>query len=207
MRTKDDALIEKMAEAIRAECYECHASSQTAMECRSQHPDCECTRKASAALSIAKPIIRDEALEEAASLADDAFRDGCRRDPLSPTEIGARLRSLFTQDSATQTKASKAMSAFETTMLLIDYGLNPGGLMIPETCPGYTIDDAVADVLSGAHHGRLRAVYSIHGDKCEDVSEEVVNRIAGAWVAGQFVSKQAREFVDYCGCEVREEAA
>ena len=93
-----------------------------------------------------------------------------------------------------------------TTLLKIDYGPKIGE-SFPETMPGYTVEDAVADILSGALHGRLRAVYSIHDGKCEDVSEQVVNRIAAAWVAGQFVSPMAREFVDYCGGDVRERAA
>jgi len=99
------------------------------------------------------------------------------------------------------------MSAFETTLLLIDYGLNPGGLMIPETPPGYTIDDAVSDILSGAHHGNLRAVYAVkEGQPSKVVSEDVANRICAAWIAGQFVSEQAREFVDYMGGEIKEAA-
>ncbi len=99
------------------------------------------------------------------------------------------------------------MSAFETTILLIDYGLNPGNLLIPETPPSYSIDDAVSDILAGAHHGRLRAVYSVkEGQPSRDVSEEVADRIASAWIAGQFVSKMAREFVDYMGGEIKEAA-
>lgn len=95
-----------------------------------------------------------------------------------------------------------------TTLMLIDYG-HPGkhDLKIPETPPGYTIDDAVSDILSGAQHGSLRAVYEVReGERTKDVSEEVANRIAAAWVAGQFVSKHAREFIDYMGREVREAA-
>ncbi len=99
------------------------------------------------------------------------------------------------------------MSAFEVTLLVIDYGLNPSPPLIPETAPGYTIDDAVADILAGAHHGRLRAVYAVkEGEPSRDVSETVADKIAAAWIAGQFVSQQAREFVDYCGGEVKEAA-
>ncbi len=99
------------------------------------------------------------------------------------------------------------MSAFETTLLLIDYGVNPGSWMIPETPPGYTIDDAVSDILSGAHHGRLRAVYAVkEGEPTKVVSEEVADRICAAWIAGLFVSPQAREFVNYMGGEIREAA-
>jgi hypothetical protein len=93
----------------------------------------------------------------------------------------------------------------QTTILQIDYGPKLGE-SFPETVPGFTIDDAVADILAGTHDGRLHAVYSIDGDRCEDVSELVAERIAAAWIAGQFVSPMARAFVDYCGREVREAA-
>jgi hypothetical protein len=93
----------------------------------------------------------------------------------------------------------------QTTLLKIDYGPKLGE-SFPETVEGFTIDDAVADILAGTHDGRLHAVYSIHDGKCEDVSELVVNRICAAWIAGQFVSKMAREFVDYMDGEIREAA-
>lgn len=94
----------------------------------------------------------------------------------------------------------------QTTLMLIDYG-EKLGTFFPETPPGYTIDDALADILAGTHDGRLHAVYSIHDGKCDDVSEEVANRIAAAWVAGMFVSPMARDFVEFLGREVREEDA
>lgn len=93
-----------------------------------------------------------------------------------------------------------------TTLLLIDYGPKLGEFF-PETPPGYTIDDAVADILSGAHHGSLRAVYEVRdGVLPRDASEDVANRICAAWIAGQFVSKMARDFVDYMGGNIREAA-
>lgn len=93
-----------------------------------------------------------------------------------------------------------------TTLLLIDYGHKLGS-SFPETVPGFTLDDAVSDILSGAQHGSLRAVYEVReGERTKDVSEEVANRIAAAWIAGQFVSEQAREFVDYMGGEIQEAA-
>jgi hypothetical protein len=94
----------------------------------------------------------------------------------------------------------------QTTLLKIDYGPKLGE-SFPETVEGFTIDDAVADILAGTHDGRLHAVYSIHDSKCEEVSELVAERIAAAWIAGQFVSPMAREFVDYMGGEVKQEAA
>lgn len=97
----------------------------------------------------------------------------------------------------------------ETTLVLIDYG-HPGkhDLRIPETPPGYLIDDAIDDILSGALHGHVRAVYVVkEGEPTRVVSEEVADKIASAWIAGQFVSPMAREFVDYCGREVKQEAA
>jgi hypothetical protein len=93
----------------------------------------------------------------------------------------------------------------QTTLMLIDYGPKLGE-SFPETVEGFTVDDAVADILAGTHDGRLHAVYSIDGDKCIEVSELVADKICAAWIAGQFVSKMAREFVDYCECEVREAA-
>ncbi len=93
-----------------------------------------------------------------------------------------------------------------TTLLLIDYGPKLGEFF-PETPPGYAVDDAVADILSGAQHGSLRAVYEVReGERTKDVSEEVANRIASAWIAGLFVSPMAREFVDYMGGEIKEAA-
>jgi hypothetical protein len=94
----------------------------------------------------------------------------------------------------------------QTTLMLIDYGPKLG-TFFPETPPGFTLDDAVSDILAGTQIGKLRAVYAVtEGAPSKDVSDEVADRIAAAWVAGQFVSKMAREFVDYCGCEVREAA-
>lgn len=46
----------------------------------------------------AHAVARKAILEEVANVVDDAYRDACRRDPLSPTEIGARLRSLTIQE-------------------------------------------------------------------------------------------------------------
>ncbi|MFA7308312.1 MAG: hypothetical protein WC026_16765 [Hyphomicrobium sp.] len=93
-----------------------------------------------------------------------------------------------------------------TTLLLIDYGPKLGS-SFPETVDGFTLDDAVSDILSGAQHGSLRAVYEVReGERTKDVSEIVADKIAAAWIAGQFVSPMAREFVDYCGREVREAA-
>jgi len=95
-----------------------------------------------------------------------------------------------------------------TTLLLIDYGHPVNhNLCIPETPLGYTLDDALSDILSGAQHGSLRAVYEVReGERTKDVSEEVANRIAAAWIAGQFVSQMARAFVEYMGGNVREAA-
>ena len=93
-----------------------------------------------------------------------------------------------------------------TTLLLIDYGPKLGTLF-PETPTGFTIDDAVSDILAGTQLGKLRAVYAVaEGEPSKDVSEEVADRIAAAWIAGQYVSPMARDFVDYCGREVREAA-
>jgi hypothetical protein len=94
----------------------------------------------------------------------------------------------------------------KTTLVLIDYG-HPGkyDLRIPETLPGYLIEDAVDDILSGALHGHVRGVYVVEeGKPTRVVSEEVADKIAAAWIAGRFVSDEAREFIDYMGREVKE---
>jgi len=93
-----------------------------------------------------------------------------------------------------------------TTLMLIDYGPKLGS-SFPETVDGFTLDDAVSDILSGAQHGSLRAVYEVReGERTKDVSEEVADCIAAAWIAGQFISPMAKEFVDWMGREVREAA-
>jgi hypothetical protein len=97
-----------------------------------------------------------------------------------------------------------------TTLILADFR-QPSShiehLAFHEAVPGYTIDDAVADILSGAHHGRLLAVYTVEeGEPTRVISEEVADRICAAWIAGQFVSPMAREFVDFMGGEIREAA-
>lgn len=93
-----------------------------------------------------------------------------------------------------------------TTLLLVDYGPKLG-TFFPETPPGYTLDDALADILAGTQIGNLRAVYAVaEGEPSKDVSELVADRIAAAWIAGQYVSPMARAFVDYCGRGVREAA-
>lgn len=94
-----------------------------------------------------------------------------------------------------------------TILMLIDYGPKLGS-SFPETVDGFTLDDAVSDILSGAQHGSLRAVYEVReGERTKDVSEEVANRIAAAWIAGQFISPMAKEFIDWMGGEIRERAA
>jgi hypothetical protein len=99
----------------------------------------------------------------------------------------------------------------ETTLILADFR-QPSShiehLAFHEAVPGYTIDDAVSDILSGEKEGFIRAVYVVkEGEPTADVSGQVADKIAAAWIAGQFVSPMAREFVDYCGREVRERAA
>jgi hypothetical protein len=93
----------------------------------------------------------------------------------------------------------------QTTLMKIDYGPKLGEAF-PETREGYTIDDAVSDILAGAPLGLVRGVYSIHDGLCEDVSEIVADRIIAAWNAGQFVSSDAREFVDWCGRQMERAA-
>jgi hypothetical protein len=96
--------------------------------------------------------------------------------------------------------------SLQTTLLKIDYGPKLG-TFFPETPPNFTIDDAVADILAGTQIGKLLAVYTVtEGEPSKDVSELVADKICAAWIAGQFVSKQAREFIDYMGMEIREAA-
>lgn len=97
-----------------------------------------------------------------------------------------------------------------TTLVLADFR-QPSShiehLAFHEAVPGYTIDDAVADILSGEKLGFIRAVYIVkEGEPTRVVSEEVANRICAAWIAGQFVSPQAREFIDWMGRDVKEAA-
>ena len=100
--------------------------------------------------------------------------------------------------------------SLDTTLILADFrGPNEHKekLAFHETFPGYSIDDAVSEILSGEKLGFIRAVYVVkEGEPTRVVSEDVANRIAAAWIAGQFVSPMARDFVDYMGREIKEAA-
>lgn len=103
------------------------------------------------------------------------------------------------------------LNPLETTLILADFrppSSHIEHLAFHEAVPGYTLSDAVSDILSGEKLGLIRAVYVVkEGEPTRVVSKEVADRIAAAWIAGQFVSAEAREFVDYMGREVRERAA
>lgn len=102
------------------------------------------------------------------------------------------------------------IGSLETTLILADFrppSSHIEHLAFHEAVPGYTIDDAVSDILSGEKEGFIRAVYVVEeGKPTRVVSEEVADRIAAAWIAGQFLSPMAREFVNYMGGEIREAA-
>lgn len=103
------------------------------------------------------------------------------------------------------------MMTLETTLILADFRHDHDHrphLAFHEALPGYTIDDAVSDILSGQLNGKIIGVYSIHDGKCEDVSQQVADKIVAAWARSERVSESARDFVDYVGGEIpREEAA
>lgn len=98
-----------------------------------------------------------------------------------------------------------------TTLLVIDYGALPNGRVlgakIPETPHDYTFEEALSDILSGAHEGDLRAVYSIDGAACVDVSGLIADRIVEALRRGDFVSPMARAFANYLSRDIPREAA
>jgi hypothetical protein len=92
-----------------------------------------------------------------------------------------------------------------TTLLVIDYGTLPNGrvlgVKIPETAADYTFEEALSDILSGAHEGTLHAVYRIEDWGVADVSGNVADRIVDALRRGDFVSPMARRFANYCNRE------
>jgi hypothetical protein len=98
-----------------------------------------------------------------------------------------------------------------TTLLVIDYGTLPNGrvlgVKIPETAADYTFEEALSDILSGAHEGELRAVYSIDEQSCADISAVVSMRIVEALRRGDFVSPMARRFANYLSRDIPREAA
>jgi hypothetical protein len=98
-----------------------------------------------------------------------------------------------------------------TTLLVIDYGTLPNGrvlgVKIPETPHDYTFEEALSDILSGAHEGTLRAVYSIDGPACVEVSDLVSKLVVEAIQRGDFVSPFARAFAGYCSRDMPREAA
>ena len=96
--------------------------------------------------------------------------------------------------------------SLSTTILLIEYNYGEQPL-IPETPSNWTLDEAVSSILSGEPFGTLRAVYSIHDGKCEDVSEVVADRIVAALIRGDFVSHTAIRFADYCSRDLPKEEA
>jgi hypothetical protein len=106
--------------------------------------------------------------------------------------------------------ANPMIEPLSTTLILADFrppSSHIEHLAFHEAVPGYTIDDAVAEILSGEKLGFIRAVYVVkEGEPTKVVSEEVADRIAAAWIAGQFVSPEAKEFVDFMGGEIREAA-
>ena len=87
----------------------------------------------------------------------------------------------------------------QTTLILVDYGPKIG-IAFREACPGYTVDDAVSDILAGQIGPRIIKVVSVTVDgEAKDVSQHVADRIIAAWNGGQTVSDEAKEFVEYCG--------
>jgi hypothetical protein len=96
--------------------------------------------------------------------------------------------------------------SLSTTLLVIEYdhGAQP---LIPETPSDWTLDEAMSAILSGEPFGTLRAVYRISDGRCEDVSEQVADRIIEALRRGDFVSPFAREFANYCSRDMPREAA
>jgi hypothetical protein len=98
-----------------------------------------------------------------------------------------------------------------TTLLVIDYGTLPNGrvlgVKIPETAADYTFEEALSDILSGAHEGTLRGVYTFIGMTCVDVSENVADRIVDALRRGDFVSPMARRFANFMCRDIPREAA
>lgn len=98
-----------------------------------------------------------------------------------------------------------------TTLLVIDYGTLPNGrvlgVKIPETAADYTFDEALSDILSGAHEGELRSVYRIRRGECVDVSGLIADRIVEALRRGDFVSPMARRFANYLSRDIPREAA
>jgi hypothetical protein len=98
-----------------------------------------------------------------------------------------------------------------TTLLVIDYGTLPNGrvlgVKIPETPHDYTFEEALSDILSGAHEGELRAVHSIDGQSCADMSVVVSMRIVDALRRGDFVSPMARRFANFMCRDIPREAA
>jgi hypothetical protein len=98
-----------------------------------------------------------------------------------------------------------------TTLLVIDYGTLPNGrvlgVKIPETPHDYTFEEALSDILSGAHEGTLRAAYRIRDGRCDDVSDYVADRIVEALRRGDFVSPMAIRFAEYCNRDMPREAA
>lgn len=101
--------------------------------------------------------------------------------------------------------------SLSTTLLVIDYGTLPNGrvlgIKIPETPHDYAFEEALSDILSGAHEGTLRAVYSVHDGKCDDVSEIVADHIIAALRRGDFVSPFARAFANFMCRDMPREAA
>lgn len=98
----------------------------------------------------------------------------------------------------------------ETTLILADFrqpSSHVEHLAFHEAVPGYTLSDAVSDILSGEKEGFIRAVYVVkEGEPTRVVSEEVADRIAAAWIAGQFVAPMAKDFIDFMGGELKEAA-
>jgi hypothetical protein len=98
-----------------------------------------------------------------------------------------------------------------TTLLVIDYGTLPNGrvlgVKIPETPHDYTFEEALSDILSGAHGGELRAVYRIRRGECVDVSGLIADRIVDVLRRGDFVSPMAIHFAEYCNRDTTREAA
>ncbi|MFA7308100.1 MAG: hypothetical protein WC026_15670 [Hyphomicrobium sp.] len=98
----------------------------------------------------------------------------------------------------------------ETTLILADFrqpSSHIENLAFHEAVPGYTIDDAVSDILSGEKLGFIRAVYVVkEGQPTRVVSEEVADKIAAAWIAGLYISPMAKEFIDWMGRAVCEAA-